>query len=75
MSMFGAVIKKHNAEKLNEEREVVSVAVMPCTAKKMEASRDEFENDGIRDVDIVITTQELTRMIKDIITRINKKLL
>ncbi len=66
MSMFGSVIKKYYEENTDDEREVVSVAVMPCTAKKMEAARDEFNIDGIRDVDIVITTQELSRMIKEI---------
>ena len=37
MSMFGAVAKKYYKEKLGEEKEIVSVAVMPCTSKKMEA--------------------------------------
>jgi len=66
MSMFGSVVKKYYKERLGEEKEIVSVAVMPCTAKKMEAARDEFDYNGIKDVDIVITTQELVRMIKEI---------
>ncbi len=62
--MFGAVVKEHyrNAE---DEREAVIVSLMPCTAKKYEAARPEFENSGKPDVDVVITTQELALMIKE----------
>jgi len=67
MQIFGAVIKEYFKEKdVEEKKETVSVAVMPCTAKKSEASRDEFIRDGIKDVDYVITTTELCAMIKEI---------
>lgn len=66
MEMFGAVIREYYKPKDAEEnRETVSVAVMPCTAKKMEALREEFKRDGVPDVDFVITTEELIRMIKE----------
>lgn len=66
MEMFGAVIKEYFKEKDEKENlETISVAVMPCTAKKMEAMRSEFERDGIPDVDYVLTTEELIRMIKE----------
>lgn len=60
MQMFSSVIKAHYA---SSSRRVVSVAVMPCTAKKFECARDEFMHDGIPDTDYVITTQELIQMI------------
>lgn len=61
MEMFGAVLK----EQLKQStRRIVSVAIMPCTAKKYEAARDEFVRDGAKDVDYVITTQELIAMIR-----------
>ena len=61
MQMFAAVLKEHFS---HSSRRVVSVAVMPCTAKKFEAARDEFQNaDGVPYVDYVITTQELVQMI------------
>ena len=63
--MFGALIKSYFAEKYNVAKEKICVvSVMPCIAKKYEASRPEMEVDGIRDVDYVITTRELARMIK-----------
>jgi NADH-quinone oxidoreductase subunit G len=62
MQMFGAVIKEQ--EKVSR-RKVVNVAVMPCTAKKFEAARDEFKVNGEPVIDCVITTQELIRMIKE----------
>ena len=59
--MMGSVIKNYYAEKMGIPREkIVSVSVMPCSAKKFEAGRPEFGDD----VDIVITTQELGRMIR-----------
>ena len=72
MSMLGAMIKTYYAEKRNVDPEkIVSVAIMPCTAKKFEAARPEMNNAGrkigndtLRDTDIVITTRELARMIK-----------
>ena len=63
--MFGAVIKSYFAEKYNIDKEKIYViSVMPCIAKKYECTRPEMEVDGIRDVDYVITTRELARMIK-----------
>ena len=63
--MFGAIAKSYLAEKLGvDPKNMVVVSVMPCTAKKYEASREEMEVDGIRDVDIVITTRELSSMIR-----------
>lgn len=60
MEMFGALIRE-----FYKDEDVYSVAVMPCTAKKAEAARPELEKDGNRLVDLVITTQELVRMIKE----------
>lgn len=65
MQMLASVSKKHFAQKEFREKETVMVAVMPCTAKKHEAARKEFETDGTPDVDVVITTQELAYMIKE----------
>lgn len=63
--MFGALIKTYYAEKEDiDPKSIVTVSVMPCTAKKFEASREELANNGMRDVDIVITTRELAKMIK-----------
>ncbi len=64
--MFGAVAKTYFAEKSGLDPEnIVSVSVMPCTAKKAEAAREEMCASGYRDVDIVITTRELGRMIRE----------
>ncbi len=66
MQMEGAVIKSYYAEKAGiDPRKIVVVAVMPCVAKKFEAERPEMEIDGMRSVDISITTRELARMIRD----------
>ncbi len=63
--MFGAIAKSYFAEKLGISREkMVVVSIMPCLAKKYEASRDEFKEHGNRDVDISISTRELARLIK-----------
>lgn len=48
-----------------DPKNVVTVTVMPCTSKKFEADRPQMENNGIRDIDAVITTRELAKMIKD----------
>jgi NADP-reducing hydrogenase subunit HndD len=62
--MMGAIIKSYYAEKNNiDPAKIVVVSVMPCTAKKYEAKRPELEVNGLRDVDYVITTRELARMI------------
>ena len=63
--MFGAVIKTWYAEKNGiDPKKIVSVSVMPCTAKKFEIKRDDQSAAGIPDLDISITTRELARMIK-----------
>ncbi len=64
--MFGAIIKSYWAEKNGiDPKNIVVVSVMPCVAKKFESGRDEMEVNGNRDVDIVISTRELARMIKE----------
>ncbi len=64
--MFGAVAKTYYAERAGlDPAKIVSVSVMPCTAKKAEAARSEMCDSGYRDVDIVITTRELGRMIRE----------
>jgi NADH-quinone oxidoreductase subunit G len=64
--MFGALAKEALCEELKLKREdLVVVSIMPCTAKKFEARREEFSKDGVPDVDHVITTQELARMIEE----------
>ena len=73
MGMFGAVLKEHYKKKDEEEgMRTVSVAIMPCAAKKFEITREELSRNGIRDVDIVITTSELARMIKEIGIQFNE---
>jgi len=63
--MFGALSKTYYAEKQNVDPEkMFVVSVMPCISKKTEAARPEMEQEGLRDVDAVITTRELARMIK-----------
>lgn len=63
--MFGAVAKSYYAEKMGiDPANIVSVAVMPCTAKKFEIGRDDEDGAGYPDVDYVLTTRELGRMIK-----------
>ncbi|MBA4418372.1 MAG: ferredoxin [Syntrophus sp. (in: bacteria)] len=64
--MFGALAKDILTGSLKVKREdMVVVSIMPCTAKKFEAKRDEFTHDGTPDVDHVLTTQELGRMIEE----------
>ena len=66
MEMFAAVLKDLYAKKDAEDgRTTYHIAVMPCTAKKMEAQRPEFRRDGKPDVDLVLTTQEVINMIKE----------
>lgn len=63
--MFGAVMKEfYRQEENKDDKELVTVSIMPCTAKKMEAIREEHKTDGIQDVDYVLTTTEIGRMIK-----------
>lgn len=73
MEMFGAVLKEHykGLDKA-EEVETISVAIMPCTAKKYEAAREEFLRDGVADVDYVLTTVEVVKMIKEIGIQFNE---
>ncbi len=67
MEMFGAVLKEYYKTADKEAgMETISVAVMPCVAKKYEAARDEFCRDRVPDVDYVITTKELILMIKEL---------
>ena len=62
--MAGAVIKTYYADKTGiDPKDIVSVSVMPCTAKKFEIGRDDQSAAGVPDVDIAITTRELSRMI------------
>ena len=64
--MFGAIAKTYYAEKIGKKQEDIKVvSVMPCISKKYEAKRDELENEGYSDVDIVLTTRELGAMIKE----------
>ena len=64
--MTGAMIKTYYAERENlNPRDIVVASVMPCTAKKFEANRPELGHDGMADVDYVLTTRELARMIKE----------
>ena len=66
MMMLGALIKTYGAKNLGvNPADVYSVAIMPCTAKKFEASRPEFISSGYQDVDAVITTRELAEMIAE----------
>ena len=63
--MFGALVKTYYAKARNLDPEkIVSVSIMPCTAKKFEANRPEMHDSGYRDVDYVLTTRELAIMIK-----------
>jgi len=63
--MLGAVIKHYWAQREGiDPRNVFSVSIMPCTAKKFEAGRPEMLHDGIPDIDAVLTTRELAQVIK-----------
>ncbi len=63
--MFGAVAKTYYAKKLGKKpEEIFCASVMPCTAKKFECSRPEMTDSGVQDVDAVLTTRELGRMIE-----------
>ena len=64
--MFGALSKTFYAEKAGiDPKDIVSVSMMPCTAKKVEAQREEMGNGEYQDVDYVLTTREFGRMIKE----------
>ena len=63
--MFGALAKTYYAKARNlDPASIISVSIMPCTAKKFEAARPEMHDSGYRDVDFVLTTRELAIMIK-----------
>lgn len=62
MQMFGSVLKEYYKA---SEQKVIVAAIMPCTAKKHEAARDEFKENGVPYIDYVITTQGLLKMIKE----------
>ncbi|MBS3886282.1 MAG: [FeFe] hydrogenase, group A [Dethiobacter sp.] len=65
MSMFGALAKTFHAEALGIAPErIFVVGIMPCTAKKYEAARPELSDSGLRNVDVVLTTREFARMIR-----------
>ena len=62
--MFGGILKTYYAEKNGiDPKDIVSVSIMPCTAKKFEIGRDDQDAAGLADVDIALTTRELARMI------------
>ena len=66
MEMFAAIIKdQYKAKDAEDGKTTYHIAIMPCTAKKMEAAREEFQHDGKPDVDVVLTTQEVINMIKE----------
>lgn len=71
--MLGAMAKHTLPAQLGRERkDIIMVSIMPCTAKKFEARRPEFKTDGVPDVDYVLTTQELARMIEESGLTLNK---
>lgn len=71
--MFGAVLKTYYAEKMGiDPKKIVSVSIMPCTAKKFEIGRADQSAAGVPDVDYAMTTRELARMIKRLGIRFNE---
>ena len=63
--MFGAILKEEARENKKDTRKTVVISIMPCTAKKAEILRPEHFTDGEQNVDYVLTTTEVTRMIKE----------
>ena len=63
--MFGALVKEDARMHPEDTRETIVVSIMPCTAKKDEIVRPEHFTDGVQDVDYVLTTTEVTRMIQE----------
>lgn len=64
--MFGALLKTFYSKKINiDPQDIVSVAVMPCSAKKFECNRPEMNDSGYKDVDYGLTTRELAKMIRE----------
>jgi NADH-quinone oxidoreductase subunit G len=71
--MLGALVKELLPAELGvEKKNLVMVSIMPCTAKKFEAKRPEFAKEGVAEVDHVLTTQELARMIEEAGLRFTK---
>ena len=71
--MFGAILKSYYCEKNGiDPKDMFVVSIMPCTAKKFEAQRNELANNGLYDVDAVLTTRELAKMIKEAGIEFNK---
>jgi NADH-quinone oxidoreductase subunit G len=63
--MFGSLVKTYWADKMEiPAKKIFSVSIMPCTAKKFEASRPEMDASGYRDVDIVLTTREVGKLLR-----------
>ena len=63
--MFGALVKNYLPKKINvDAKKICHISIMPCTAKKFEASRKEMESENGRDVDIVLTTREMAKLLK-----------
>jgi len=64
--MLGSIVKRVWAEKKGyDPKDVVVVSIMPCIAKKYEAARPEHSANGIRDVDLVVTTRELAVLLRN----------
>ena len=64
--MLGAVIKNYYAKKIGvKPKDIIVVSIMPCIAKKFEAQKPEMKSTGCNDVDVVLTTREIGRMIKE----------
>jgi len=65
-TMLGALVKSYYADKIKvDPKDMYVVSIMPCTAKKFEISRPEMQNNGVPNVDAVLTTRELAKMIKE----------
>ena len=65
--MEGALIKSYFAQKMSiDPRNIINVSIMPCVAKKFESAREELSMEAMQDVDYVLTTRELARMIKEV---------
>ena len=63
--MFGAILKNYYAQKIGvDPKDMYVVSIMPCSCKKFEKARPEMEDNGLRDVDAVLTTRELGKIIK-----------
>ncbi len=70
--MFGAIAKSYYAEKEGlDPKDIVSVSIMPCTAKKFEIGRPDEDANGVPDMDYTLTTRELARMIKKVGIKFN----